>query len=219
MEQYESQFEDPELKAALQRALGGESASSALRARVAAAIEAEQQKALRIRPAWVRPLAGLAAAAVLLIGFVFAYSLLFSRDHTVPQWFAMAMVKTHDGSAHPSADLAGDDFSAIGTKLRSQLGYPILSAPLGNDWKFQGAELTDVGSTKAAHLVFTRGDQTVSIFSGIPVGVLYSKEATEGMSYAQMENGHPVSGFVHAGAIHCLVGSSRDGSLDLKTLT
>jgi len=135
------------------------------------------------------------------------------------------MVQTHDGSvANPNAGLLRDisptEKTAVRDKLHEQLGYSVAPVTLGGDgeWKLVGARINQVGSANAAQAVYTHGDQTISVFS-VPVGVLYGSDSSEGMTYSQVENGHPVSGFIHNGAVHCLVGSSKDGSLDLKTVT
>jgi hypothetical protein len=164
---------------------------------------------------------GLAAAAVLLLGFALTFTLLFSKERAAPQWFAAAMVKTHGeypgGTILPEG-VSGEDYPAISKALANQLGYPVLAEPLGDGWKFEGARLCVVGTSNAAQVVYSKGDQTVSLFS-VSTKVLYYSDATrEGMNYSQMEQGHAISGFVRGEAVHCLVASSKTGSPDLKAI-
>src|SRR5262245_42533676 len=98
MRQDETQFDDPELKAMLKRALGSEVAPAGLRQRITKAIEARERQQQAVRLRWQKPVFRIAAAAVLLLGLGLAYTLIFSKERAAPQWFAAAMVKTHDES-------------------------------------------------------------------------------------------------------------------------
>jgi len=95
----------------------------------------------------------------------------------------------------------------------------VLVAELGGDWQFQGATVSKISGVPAAHLLFKRGDETISIFS-VSAGAFYMDNTRgDGTTYAQMDKGHPISGFVQGGAIHCLVGSSKSGNISLKEVT
>lgn len=218
MEHDKPQFDDPALQSAVKRALGNETAPRQLRERVERALAGERARPVRL----LRPLAGVAAAAVLFIGFSVAYHMLWaSREKPVAQWFAAAMVVSHDQcSALPDHHLiapdAPNDLGAVRERLKSQLNHALLVTSLGDGWTFAGAGVCNIGSAPAAHMLFKRGDQTISIFS-IPVANLaYSESVPDGTSYSQIEQSHPVSGFIQNGAVHCLVGSS---GLSLREIT
>jgi hypothetical protein len=220
------QFDDPDLRTMLKRSVGSETAPPALRQRVTAALGAEQRLGQRVRHGWQRPLYGIAAAAILLIGFGLTFTILFNKERAAPQWFAAAMVKTHGeypaqaptGAVLPTG-VTGEDYPAISKALGDELGYAVLAKPLGDGWKLEGARLCVVGTSNAAQVVFSKGDQTVSLFS-VSTKVLYYSDATkDGMNYSQIEQGHAVSGFVRGDAVHCLVASSKSGTPDLKALT
>jgi hypothetical protein len=220
MDNPQAQFDDPDLKAILKRAVGAETAPPGLRHKVLAAIESERRLQQRVRSGWQRPLMGLAAAAVLLLGFGLTFTLLLGKERAAPQWFAQAMVKTHDeypGYALPQG-VSGEDYPAISKALSDQLGYPVLAKPLGDGWTFQGARLCEVGPHKAAQLVYSKGDQTVSLFSVSTKALYYAEDTKDGLRYSQMEQGHAISGFVRGNAVHCLVASSKSGQADLKAV-
>jgi hypothetical protein len=213
-------FDDPDLKQILKRSLGSELAPARLRHRVTAALQARERQQQALRHRWQKPVFRMAAAAVLLIGFGLVYTILFNKERAAPQWFAAAMVTTHGNT--PAAlplGIAPDDYDAIRTYLTDKLGYPVLAEPLGDGWTLQSARMSVVGTADAAQLVFTKGDQTVSVFSVPEKVISYSEPAKDGMSYSQMHQGHAISGFVRGKSIHCLVASSKSGKPDLKALT
>ena len=222
MNEPEPHFEDDSLKAAIQRALGSEQASEALRQRVAASLRPTP------RTVWRLPLVWTAAAAVLVVGLGLAYVILMrSSDRPAPAWLANAMVEAHDRCAalpdhHLLKNADGstnqDDLAAIRKKMSADLAHPVAAEMLGDGWTFKGAGICTVSKVPAAHLLFARGDQTISIIS-VSAGAFYADTSSGGASYAQVANGHPISGFVSGNAIHCLIGSSKSGDLTLKEVT
>jgi hypothetical protein len=211
------QFDDPAFKAALQRVWGGQTAPPQLRKRVEQAILKEKSSEQSVWRRWRGPLAGLAAAAVLAIGFgLSAVVVRQSSEKAVPAWFADAIVHQHDlcaalpaqGLAHGAVYDPGnrDDIRAIRSALSSRLGYPVMVYSPGKDWKLDGARICAVGNIPAAHLMFTRGDESLSIFS-ISAGALYNdRSVPDGTHYAQVDDDHGLAGFVYGGALHCVVG-------------
>jgi len=181
---------------------------------------------------WRLPLIGLAAAAVLLLGLGLVYTFAWNADRSVPPYFAMAMVETsrrslgedrarnaEHGIADPLANVPATDLAAARAKLRAELGHPVLVIDPGDGWTFQGASLSDVGGTRAARFVFTRGDATICVYS-LSTGALgYRYKTKDGMTYSQTEGQYHISGFVRDGAVHCVVGSSSTGSLPLRQVT
>jgi hypothetical protein len=123
------------------------------------------------------------------------------------------------GVADPLASIPANDLPAARAKLRKELGHSVLVIDPGDGWTFQGASLADVGGTRAARFIFTRGDATISVYS-LSTGALgYRYKAREAMTYAQTEGRYHISGFVRDGAVHCVVGSSDSGSLTLRQVT
>jgi hypothetical protein len=217
----QSNFEDPALKAALKRACGQETAPPALRARIQAALAAEQasawKRAAHPPRSWRNsPLVGLAAAAIILLSFAWVYTQYIGGpggdlNVNLPQALAQAMIKTADqGTAGVESNLAANaaspDYAALKQKLEAQLNHPALAASIGADWKLASAGMTQIAGVPASELVFTRGDQSVSLFS-VSGARFYATQ--EGSQYDQVEAGHAIAGFVHKGTVHCVVGQKN----------
>ena len=216
-----SNFDDPALKAALKRTCGHETAPPALRARVQAALSAEHASAWKGASRQMRtwrnsPLTGLAAAAAILLSFAWIYTQYISPSGSdlnvnLPQALAQAMIVTADkGPAGVETNLvqnaASPDYAAMKQKLEAQLNHPALVASIGSDWKLASAGVAQMSGVSASELVFTRGDQMVSLFS-VSGARFYATQ--EGSSYEQREDGHAIAGFVHKGAVHCVVGGKN----------
>jgi hypothetical protein len=225
---FDPKFDDPVLKDALRRALGNETAPVHLRARVERAIEAERAAAGRTdqaRRSWRNsPLVGLAAAAALLIsvGLIYNHFRSESGDDSaqieLPQSLALAMIVTADqGAAAHEANLVQNvgapDYTMLTQTLREKLGHPVMVASLGPDWTLKSAGVSRLSEVPASHMVFTRGQDSVSLFS-LSGARFYATQ--EGSDYAQMEAGRPIAGFVYKGAVHCVVGGS---GMSLKEVT
>lgn len=219
-------FEDPSFRKALRKQLGRETAPPALRARIVVALDdaqaAQPVNAPRRNVLLTRPMVGLALAASVLIVIGIGVTIAMrsgSKSHPVavlPRPFAEAMAARHDscgedGSHRPSIG-GNDDLASIGKRLRDELGFPPLVTSVGDDWKFQGAQVCRVDNVRTAHLLFTRGDQSLSIFS-IPAKNVYSPP--DGARYQLTINNHPIAGFVKGTTIYCVVGKSPKGDLTL----
>src|SRR5450432_2734321 len=216
MEPIDPEFDDPALRAAISRAMNS-AAPADLRGRVVAALDRED----RLIHRWRRPAFKMAIAAMLLIGFGVAYMIFWrTTDRPIPRFLAAAMVAVHNqyAGAIITPDIHDSDLPTIRSKLAVQVGHPVLAAMLGDGWKYQGADIAKISGIPAAHLFFTRGDESISIFS-IAAGAFYDTTVPNGTGYAQIENNQPISGFFCDGAVHCLVGSSKTGVMSLRTLT
>ena len=120
----------------------------------------------------------------------------------------------HDGFKN----LSRDDFSGVAQRLQNELGFSVLTGPVDDDkspdpkgaWDFRGAAVCPVGQVAAAHLLFSRRGQAVSLFS-LPRASC--PNARTGDVFESEDPDHPVTVFVRPGGIHCVVGSSDDGSL------
>lgn len=249
-------FDDPGFKAAMCRAWGAERCPEALRNRVLALAAGERGRddlpgradagvigtipPGRWRQPWLRY--GLAAAAMMLLGFGIAYRLDQDRidagriglggtevtfASTVPQSIAKGLLDTHDrcikysnhnayGDLSPD-NLSDDNFAVMRRRLEDRLHFPVLAGnieeALGrNGWKFKGAAVCEVAGVDAAHLVFTRTGQAISIFSLPPSSVRHSGEPHE---IEDSNPDHPTAVFVWSDGVHCVVGSSDDRSLSV----
>jgi hypothetical protein len=221
MSESESQFDDPQLKAALRRALPAETAPTALRGRIAQALDAEASQAaksaqtshaLRWKPRRL-PMIITAVAALLLLGLFGLYWKLWRTIETgIEPWFADAMVEIHDSHEklpdhHLLTGIPNDDLDAIRTALSAQLKHPVMAASPGDGWQFIGACVTKIRDTPVAHLMFKRGDETLSVFS-ISSAPVYMGFTPNGAVYAQMVRNHPVSGFLYNNSVNCVVYTS-----------
>jgi hypothetical protein len=213
------QFDDPALKSALQRVWGGDVASPQLRKRVENAILKEKWAEQSVWRRWRGPLVGLSAAAVVAIVFgLSAVMVNKTSERSVPTWFANALVNVHD--EHATKHGPGtrydpnnrDDVRSVRSNFSARLGYPVMVYSPGKDWKADDARICAVANIPAAHLMFKRGSETLSIFS-ISAGALYNdRSVPDGTRYSQIDQDHAVAGFVYGGALHLVVGRNPDKS-------
>ncbi|MEA2736552.1 MAG: hypothetical protein QOE14_3003 [Humisphaera sp.] len=127
----------------------------------------------------------------------------------IPASVVLDVVKTHDACAKlPDHHLIpGNDPEALHDKLTAGAGVTASSVNLGGEWQFKGAGVCQVGDKRAAHLLFVRREEYVSIFSMLaPEGCGYSAD-----SYKDTVDQHPIAGFRHSDALYCVVGSASQG--------
>jgi hypothetical protein len=231
MTQEPLEFDDPALRQALKRAFGGEMAPLPLASRVHSALASEAEPAPK-RTARPRPrIWSLAAAACLCLFSVSLMAMqvwktfapreqLAVKSLDIPTELAQDLVARHDIAAsqpdhHYLPGVAQDDLNAIRKTLAKSLDQRVLVTTLPDGWVFRGAALCPVGQDRAAQLLFTRGNQTVSLFSLPNADYPTSSNDTP---YESMSAGHPIAGFTHGNGLYCLVGSSPDGKLSLDDL-
>jgi len=222
-------FRDTELKAAITRNLGRETAPATLRQRIRQSLQDAAEPSPTSAPPrperpWLRP---VAAAAILLIGLGALGYQLWEMYRPMPQFqavtlqlepeLAAAMIQTHRACAaaaehHNLTNVSSEDFTAMTVHLTEALKRPAVAKPL-EGWTFRGADICKVGEVQAAHLVFTRGDAVVSLLSLPAPG--YGE--TDGASYEMKTNGHVIAGYARADALICLVGSPS-AALGMKEL-
>jgi hypothetical protein len=163
----------------------------------------------------------LAAAACVLLALGFmAYEIreqVFPRSPyagggsgvtAVPASLVLDLTRTHDNCAKlpDHHKIPGDDPAALRDKLTAGAGVTASTISIGGEWKFKGAGLCQVGEKQAAHLLFVRADEYVSIFSmAAPEECGYG-----GDSYKDIYEKHPVAGFRRGEALYCVVGSSAN---------
>ncbi|HVT89278.1 MAG TPA: hypothetical protein VHD56_10530 [Tepidisphaeraceae bacterium] len=218
MSEQSGQFEDPALKAAIYSALSREVAPAQLRRRISELMDAQMSP----RPLWRHRNASLyaIAATLLIVGLGVGLTLtLQSREDQIPSHLANAMVEVHDkckaaGDHHLLAGVSDSDVVGMRKQLRELLGHPALVAMLGRDWKFKGAGICEVEGHPTAHLLFARGDETVSIFS-VSEKLLFNDLPKDGSTFSQTVGNHELAGFVYGGAVHFLVGDMTSRKLTL----
>jgi hypothetical protein len=240
------EFEDPALKQAVRRAFAGEgeAAPAALRQRVEAIFAAGAVAGTKLGPAqeeplrrpdrswWARQLTpkNAVAAAIALLAIAFMFWELRSEfittsppSHyartTFPDSFAVAMVAAHENCAKlPDHHLIpGKDPASVKAPLAAAAGMTVAATDLGDGWQFEGAGLCNVGGVKAAHLLFARGKDTISMISMPAPASLASFNGT----YTEVVQDHPMSGVVSGGAVYCLIASAPDHAVtshDLELL-
>jgi hypothetical protein len=182
---------------------------------------------------WIRY--GFAAAAMVVVGFALA-SRLDNRPFSGPQIgapvtfastlsqpVAQGLVDSHDRcSTYPNHDaypeLSPGNYEAIRRRLQDQLGFPVIAGPIEEaldrgGWRFRGAAVCKVGDVPAAHLVFVRNGQAISVFS-LPRSCCKTSVA-ESQACEDANPDHPSALFVWSNGVHCVVGSSDDRSLSV----
>jgi hypothetical protein len=244
MEHDDLEMDESGLKGAIQRAWGNERVPQRVRGRIshliatAASVDLPAQAAASAWDRWSGRVYGLVAAAVLLFGIgslVMYYQGFFDSPAfarydepappptpmktPVPITIARSMIATHTACGmldHHVVDVTVErNYAALGVKLTADLGFPALSRGLGPEWTFQGAAECIVAGQQASHLLFTRGDATISIYS-LP---LHCTELAAGSEFEGMLDGQPVAGFARPGALYGVVGSGPAGTMSLETVT
>ena len=234
-QQPEFQFDDPGLKAAVQRAVGQEKAPAHLRQRIAAALaeEAAVEKAQprRSRIHWDRRTLRTALAACIALVAI-GYMALVVRDNffparppvtvgptvsELPRNVAQAMIVVHDrNTALTDYKLVpGRDLEKIREQLSQDVKIPVAVVELGDGWTFKSAAECKVAEVPAAEIEYSKQGQILSVFS-IPAEAIYS--APNGAEYEQVVDGHALSGFRNGPGLYCLVGSAGADAPTLKAI-
>jgi hypothetical protein len=222
-------FDNPALREAVRRAWAGERAPAGLRDRITRALREDPQAPAPAATGWrIGSVRQLAAAAVVLLavgGVAGYFAGVFGEGRTpvasrIPATLVTQLAQVHlhcsDAPDHHGAASSGtDDFQVIATRLRSQLGRPVLVCAAGNpdgagQWTFRGAAVCQVGEHAAGHLVFVRGQAAVSVFS-LPAGACPLLPANERCESQGLNC--DVAAFRQGEGFFCVVGSSKDGSL------
>jgi len=229
------EFDDPSLKAAVQRAVGQEKAPAHLRQRVATTLAshatAGSAPSRRLRISWDRRTFTTALAACIAL-IAIGYMALIVRDNffppkipvavgptvtELPRNVAQAMITVHERNAALSdyKPLAGRDPEKLREQLSKDVAIPVVIADLGDGWTFKSAAECKVADVQAAEVEYSKQGQILSVFS-IPAEAIYS--APNGAEYDQVVDGHAVSGFRNGPGLYCLVGSAGSDAPTLKTL-
>jgi hypothetical protein len=231
-----TQFDDPQLKAALQRVRGSHKARPELvdsvRQGLAAAMAETDEKVpapIPIRPAvsrgWVfgRRLA-IAASILLAFGLGMAFQQVRHEAHEREEYVEAnrdlfrEMVAAHTGADAATASAqplnAGESPASLRDQAVAKLGRFVPLADLAaQGWSLRSAALRQFHASPAASFVFARGGRQITVLS-LPSN-LYAF-AREGQTYETTMDGHPISGFVAKGGVHCVIG---DASAPLSDVT
>jgi hypothetical protein len=239
MSDFPGDFDDPSLKAAVQRAAGRETAPRHLRERVSAllaqsaaasdataasdAAPVRRQRFMPDRAGWRT----LSAAACVLLAF--GWMALQIRNEFFPtqvppqvgrttlhKSLVVNLIRAHDNCAKlPDHHLiAGDTPEQLHDKLTAQEGVNVSTANLGDGWQFKGAGLCQVGDRRAAHLFYVRGDDAASVFSmPAPEGC-----GSGGLSHKEVVEKHSVAGFRQGEAFYSVVASSKSREFTVAEL-
>jgi hypothetical protein len=124
----------------------------------------------------------------------------------IPNSLVLEMVRTHDNCAklEDHHKLPGDNPEALREKLTAGSGVAASTVNLGGEWKFKGAGVCQVGDKQAAHLLFARADEFVSVFS-----MAATEECGYGSDpYKELVEKHAIAGFRHGDALYCVVASA-----------
>lgn len=181
-------FQDPALKAAVKHAWGNEKCPLALCRRIQAMMDgsgplvsmrmAERQSAgLSMARRWlIWPLAAAAAIALavgiktLLHAPPFPPASPAQLAIALPASLEASLIQTHEHCCHVKnhhhldADAATD--SEVAKKMQTRLSQAVLVAhPADASWQYMGAAICPVGGVPAGHLVFAKGEDSISVFS------------------------------------------------------
>ena len=163
----------------------------------------------------------IAAAALLAVGFAVVQIITFfgwpgtapryaaPPPATFPASFAAAIIKTHDNCAKlPDHHFVkGDNPVALKDELSRAGGVSASAIDPGDGWQFKGAGMCRIDDAKAAHLLFVRGPESISIFS------LPMPPSCHDSAYSEAVSKHSIVGFTSQGALYCVVGSTSSGDL------
>ena len=216
-----NQFDDPNLKASVRRALGNGApgASPELRRRIVDLIERETGGGvpLRLTPRpfrtrWMR----WAVAALIALAATVAGGYLWHRHHEAEEreeYLAANlplfndMIRAADAPPAANSELAPTaDHDALRKLLESKLGrrVPVPDwRPRG--WTLASATLSPVGKHSAALLCYHNAGRKVVLVS-LPATAYKAEEGEEPEPYEYTVDGHPLAGFVKDGCLNCVVG-------------
>lgn len=199
------QFDDPILKAAVRQTWGAEKAPAALRERIGQELRGAEGTPAPIRlytRRWF--MYAVAAAIALLVSGGLILRAISGHGRLKPAMLA-GLVEVHDkcGVEGQACDCSTtQQFADLGGKMCGELKCPVLPANLVDDgWTYRGGGVCPACSKQAAHLTFSRGGQSISVFS-----LRAPEDVHEGETFVGRVNDHPVAAYVKHGTLFCFVG-------------
>lgn len=115
-------------------------------------------------------------------------------------------VRVHPEEHHLFNAAPKDNYKLISERMAAQLKYPVVATAMGDGWNFLGASLCPVGEKRVAHMMYSRGDAHLSVFS-LPASAFPG--CAEHQTCDADLNGRPVAGFAEAGGFYAVVASSE----------
>jgi anti-sigma factor RsiW len=227
-------FEDPQLKLALRRALAPDPVSDDLKQRIERIVggEASRQTGSTAKPhelprrSFIRRPAfrRIAIAAMLLITVVLIKVLIDQRHHAAEhELYLQANLSLFRDMVHaeesvttqpttlPVADPAtlSRDFSS---KLSRNVQVPDFQS---QGWTIVWAAVGPIGTQNAAEVCYRHGNNQM-LFVSLPASALAMGQDEEDEVYAYVIEDHPLAGVVKTGSLNCCIG---DKHLPLHELT
>jgi hypothetical protein len=228
----DTEFNDPALKAAVQRAWGCECCPEQLRQDIHEMFEDADQP-IRLWLPWAAAAAAVLVMAITLSAvhrpFVpFASDLALSQISSqnlqladvLPAALETQLITTHDRCAakpsHHRLLVSMNDDAAMAAAMRSQLSRAVLVArPNQGNWTFKGASVCNVATAPTGHLVFANGDEALSVFS-LPNSL--DPKLKDGAHVETIKDGHSIAAFAKDGALFCLVSSGAKDAMTVEQL-
>jgi len=134
---------------------------------------------------------------------------------TLPKELARAMTKQHDAAVAGGTMRSADGLTR--DQVREQLGAHVsqfVAKPgFGSEWKLKSFGECTIAEQHAAQMIFENNGQFVSVIS-LPSKVV--PEAPDLSGYTQLQDGHPMSGFIKGAGMHCVIGSAGARTLSLE---
>jgi hypothetical protein len=202
---------DPKLRNAIKRVRGGHAASDELRKRIANALHEPAPSTLRLpqRPAlkWLTRLA--IAACLMFAGGVIQYIKHHyfeePRNYMAANMvFLEAMGRYHEQAAEGMAVGDVNDPSAVREEMSRRLSRRVPTPDLrSTNWALKGATVTPFHGAIAGRFDFVRDNQRATLFS-LPRFAFAG--ARDGQTYDITVEGYPITGFIDAAGVHCIVG-------------
>jgi hypothetical protein len=137
----------------------------------------------------------------------------------LPSAIAAAVVATHDSCSTKDHHLiAGNGVIDVREEISEALQIPVLGKSLADGgWQFMGAGECAVGNHPSAHLLYKKGDRTLSVFTLRPSD--YALPTHSGDLYATDLVNHHVAAFAHNSALYLVVGSSTGNEMTMGEVT
>jgi hypothetical protein len=216
---------DPQLQDAIKRVHGGHAADDALRQRVAQLLarEPDPTRAAKQQRSPLRWIPRIAIAACLVLAGGVIEHIRHHREEAREYAAATnslleAMVKAHD-ERPTSVDApvpASADPVAIAKDLSRELSRPLPTPDLkSQNWELKGAASRVFKGAMAARFDFSKDAGHVTLIS-LPTFAFAGAET--GSTYDLIVSGHPISGYVTADGVHCVVGDPTMPLAELVSL-
>jgi anti-sigma factor RsiW len=207
---------DPQLRGAIKRVRGGHVASPQLRDKIERSLAArsamtpERGRPRRSRPiVWFARLA-IAACLVLAGGVLQQIRHEWKEEREYGEANNTLLVAMANAHAHPSADAVMVASFSNPDLIRQELDHRLARhTPLPDlhqlGWTLSQASVTPLNGAVTARYDFVKDTHRATVFS-IPQFAFAG--AHDGQTYDIVVNNHPISGYITADGVHCIVGDT-----------